>query len=58
MAVIVPTKVVEEKGLKENDRILIEVVKEADLFDIFGSLKGKRKMSGKEFKDMVRKGWK
>jgi len=32
-------------------------IKEADLTDIFGSLKGKIKMSGQQFKDMVRKEW-
>jgi len=54
MAVIVPNKLVEEKHLKENDSIIIEVVKKADLSDIFGSLKPKRKLSGQEFKDFVR----
>jgi len=57
MAVIVPNKIVEERHLKENDRIIIEVVKEADLSGMFGSLKPKRKLSGQEFKDSVRKGW-
>ncbi len=32
-----------------------DIVKVADLKDIFGTLDGK--MSGQEFKDMVRKGW-
>ncbi len=31
---------------------------EADLSEIFGSLKPKRKMSGQEFKDLAREGWK
>lgn len=56
MAVIVPNRIIEEKELKENDEIIIEVVKKADLSNSFGIIK-KRKMSGQEFKDMVRKGW-
>jgi antitoxin component of MazEF toxin-antitoxin module len=56
MAVIVPNRIIEEKKLKENDEIIIELVKKADLSNIFGVIK-KRKMSGQEFKDMIRKGW-
>jgi len=58
MAVIVPNKLIEEKHLKENDTITIEIVKKADLTSVFGSIKEKdRKMSGQQMKDMVRKGW-
>ncbi|MEK6819356.1 MAG: AbrB/MazE/SpoVT family DNA-binding domain-containing protein [Nanoarchaeota archaeon] len=56
LAVIVPSKIIEEKNLKENDAIFVEVVKKADLSKIFGTIK-KRKMTGQEFKDMVREGW-
>ena len=56
MAVIIPNEVVKEKEITENDKILVDFVKPADLSGIFGSLKG-MKMSGQEFKDMVRKGW-
>ena len=55
MGVVLPKEMVEKEELKENQRVLIEVIKEADLTDIFGTLK--RKMSGQEFKNMVRKGW-
>ena len=59
MGVILPKILVEKAHLKEDDEILIEVVKEADLSKIFGSIKEKdRKMSGQKMKDMVRKGWK
>jgi len=57
MAVIVPNKLVEERNLKENDSIVIEIVKKADLSDIFDSLKSKRKLSGQDFKDLAREGW-
>lgn len=30
---------------------------EANLSHIFGSLKGKRKITGQQFKDLVRSGW-
>ena len=56
MAIIVPNKIIEERRLKENDEIIVEVVKKADLSNVFGIIK-KRKMSGQEFKDMVREGW-
>lgn len=56
MAIIVPNRLILDKKLKENDNIVIEVVKKADLSDSFGMIK-KRKMSGQEFKNMVRKGW-
>ena len=57
IGVIIPKDVVEAKRIKENDEIIIEIVKKADISDIFGLVK-KRKMSGQNFKDMVRKGWK
>jgi hypothetical protein len=41
--------------LREHDKVLVEVVKEADLGRFFGSIK--RPMSGQQFKDSVRKGW-
>ena len=56
MAVIVPNRIIENQNLRENDKIVIEIVKKADLSKIFGIIK-KRKMSGQEFKDMVREGW-
>lgn len=56
LAVVVPNDIAKEKNLKENDKIFIEIVKPADLRKIFGTLK--RKMSGQEFKNLVREGWK
>ena len=55
IGIILPRELVEKEKLKERDKILVEVVKEADLTKVFGSLK--RKMSGQEFKDLVREGW-
>lgn len=54
--IILPKEEMDRQRVKENDKILIEVVKPADLSHIFGSLK--RKISGQQFKDLAREGWK
>ena len=56
VGIILPKEIVEMEKIKVNERILINIVREADLTNIFGSLK--KGISGQEFKDMVRKGWK
>ena len=56
MGIILPKVLIEKEELNENDTILIEVVKEADLSDIFGMIK-KRKISGQKAKDLARAGW-
>jgi antitoxin component of MazEF toxin-antitoxin module len=56
MGVILPKRIIEKKSLEENDTVVIEIVKEADLSDIFGSIK-KKKMSGQKAKDLAREGW-
>jgi len=56
LGVILPKELVEEKGLKENKKVVLNVVKKANLSADFGSLE--RKLSGQKFKDMVREGWK
>ncbi len=56
LGIVLPSEVVKKEGLKENEKVLITIVKEANLKGVFGSLK--RKVSGQGFKDMVRKGWK
>jgi len=50
-----PKRFVEENKIKVNQKILVSVVKEADLSDIYGSLKPKRSLQ--ELKDMAREGW-
>ncbi len=55
MGIILPKELVKKEHLKENEKVIIEIVKEANLKKIFGSLK--RKISGQEFKDLVREGW-
>jgi antitoxin component of MazEF toxin-antitoxin module len=56
VGVVFPSNFVKENDLKVNDMVNIVVVKKADLRHVFGSLP--RKMSGQEFKDEARKGWK
>ena len=55
MGVILPKELVKEKNLKENEKISIELVREIDLSDIFGSLKGKFKMTSQQLKDEIRR---
>ena len=52
---VFPKSFVEEKGLKANDTVWVDVVKKADLTPIFGSLKFKK--SAQQMKDEERKGW-
>ncbi len=55
IGIIIPNEFVENENIKENDKIIVNIVKEADLSDIFGSLN--RKLSGQKFKDFVKQGW-
>ena len=55
IGIVLPKELVRNQHLRENDRVIVEVAKEADLTKLFGSLK--RKMSGQGFKDRVREGW-
>ena len=57
LGVILPKEVVDKEKFKENEKVMINIVKEADLSDIFGSLKGKIKMSGQKMKNLAREGW-
>jgi len=57
LGVILPKEIVDKEKFKENEKVMINIVKEADLSDIFGSLKGKIKMSGQKMKNLAREGW-
>ncbi|MFZ2456274.1 MAG: hypothetical protein WAX07_07345 [Candidatus Altiarchaeia archaeon] len=56
IGIVFPKEYVKERNLKPNQKIVVEVTRKADLRKIFGSLPSK--MSGQEFKDMVKEGWK
>ncbi|HLD05740.1 MAG TPA: AbrB/MazE/SpoVT family DNA-binding domain-containing protein [Candidatus Nanoarchaeia archaeon] len=53
--VVLPKELLRQKKIRPNDKVLIELIKPADLSDVFGTLK--TKMSGQKFKNLVRKGW-
>ncbi len=55
LGIILPKEIVREGNLKADDNLIVEVFKESDLSDLFGTLK--RKVSGQKFKDMAREGW-
>ena len=55
LGVVLPKELVKKENLKENEKILVDVVKEANLGALFKSVK--RKMSGQRFKDVARRGW-
>jgi antitoxin component of MazEF toxin-antitoxin module len=55
LGVVLPKEFVEDTHIKENNHVIISLVKKADLTELFGSLT--RTCSGQEFKDLVRKGW-
>ena len=55
IGIILPKSLISEEGLKENDKIVVNIVRKTDLSKTFG--KEKRNLSGQEFKDIVRQGW-
>jgi len=55
IGIILPKSIMNEEGLKEKDKIIINIIKKADLSRTFG--KEKRTISGQEFKDSARQGW-
>ena len=56
LGVIFPKGLVEKNHLKLNKVVLVEIIKKGDISNLLGIVK--RKMSGQEFKDLVREGWK
>jgi antitoxin component of MazEF toxin-antitoxin module len=56
LGVVFPKEFVRESRLRTNEKVLVNVVREANLRRVFGALKAKT--GGQEFKDMVREEWK
>ena len=52
LGIIIPKEILLKEGLKEKDKILVNIVRKSDIHSYFGSLK--RKSSGQEFKDLVK----
>lgn len=59
IAVVVPSRIVEQQKLKENQKVIfnIEVKKPLLVKDVFGLLKGKITRPTQEIKDEMRSGW-
>ncbi len=57
LGIILPKELVDYQHLKEDDKVTVFVVKEADLSKVYGSLKGKITKSGQEMKNLAREGW-
>jgi len=55
VGVIFSKEYCQQFGIQENDKVFLQVVKEANFKNLFGKVK--RKMSGQAFKDMARAGW-
>lgn len=56
LGIILPKELVEERKLKKGEKVNLEIIKKADLRDIFGTLK--TGLTGQQFKDLARNGWK
>ena len=59
IGVILPKEMVEKQHIKIGDELDVKVFKKGDLSSVFGKAKslGKPKLSGQEFKNMIRAGW-
>lgn len=55
LGIILPKELVNEKNIKINDKINVDIGVKADLSDIFKTLNFK--MPGQKIKDIARKGW-
>lgn len=56
LGITIPKEVVDEAGLEENQRVLVEIRKSADLKSIRGLVHLKKPTQ--QIKDEMRKGWK
>ena len=55
--IILPKEFVASRNLKVGDRVIADVQKPFDVHTVFGMLKGQRKMTGQQAKDLARSGW-
>ncbi|MFZ2456854.1 MAG: hypothetical protein WAX07_10300 [Candidatus Altiarchaeia archaeon] len=56
VGVVFPKEYAKSMNLKVNEKVRLNVVREADFSDIYGLLKAKK--SAQKFKDEARAGWK
>ena len=57
IGVILPKKIIDERNIKENDIIKIEIKNKPLAKEFFGRFKSKFKHSAQELKDEARRGW-
>lgn len=57
VGVIVPAEALREKGLHEEQEVIITIEKKKPLRELFGILKGKKKLNAQKIKDELRKEW-
>ncbi len=55
LAVIIPKEIIQQRHIKENQKILIYFGTKVDLRSIFGTFKTKK--TAQELKDFAREGW-
>ena len=58
LAVIIPKEIANNERINASDTIRMSIIKQTDISDVFGILKGKLKKSAQEIKDELRKEWK
>ena len=58
LAVIIPKEIAHNERIQASDTVHLNIIKQTDLSDVFGILKGKLKKSAQEIKDELRKEWK
>ena len=58
LAVIIPKEIAHNERIQASDTVRLNIIKQTDLSDVFGILKGKLKKSAQEIKDELRKEWK
>lgn len=57
LAVIIPKGIAEKEKIHVKDTVHLSIVKEHNLSDVYGILKGKIKKHPQELKDEARSGW-
>ena len=56
LGVLFSKQFVEDMKIKEREKLWIDIKRKIEVKDIFGKLK--ERMTGQEFKELVRSGWK
>lgn len=57
IGIVLPKSIVDNRKIRENDRVIIEIKNRTLAKEFFGRFKGKFKKSAQEIKDEAREGW-